>query len=368
MSELTNCKFCQHIYWDRQFQRGYCNKRKFSAITDVNSYWCAQNCGMFKLDERFAPKMTVLIKCIDCESYYKVKETAECKIRPVTIREPTKQRTCSRFKSKFIQKKHSSGEYININYNKTGDLHGVSTPGFIHIDHAVAEINKHTKKNKFASLEDSPYVVVSVGDTTWRSDEGPPSVEIKGNTHIDGDLTVVGEIKMNQNMEKRVKEKQEKINKIVDARKEYVNEWIKKFKELDSDVRYRYVLKYSWLRKEFIKYVLDNIGKNSRKGLKTALKYIMIHLSDDLVTYGKRGQRVDAHLLSGEEWNFVKKILAIISKYGISYANDRLKVEYSELTSKYDGLLYDDEKIICESCGTENEIVALYCNTCGKKL
>lgn len=371
MSELKNCKFCAFHYWDRRFQCGYCKVKGFTLIGDRD--WSAKHCPMYKIDEAFNPaKMTALIKCINCEYFSKGKEeliNVHCNKRHVHIAQPRLSRTCQQYKQR------KTGEYVRINWNTHGNLHGIDEPviGYansttLHQDRAIKQINKHTKKNKFHALHDVPFGVASVGDSSWRIDEGPPSptFHFQGNTHIQGDLTVKGEIKMNENIEKRVKDKQEKINKIIETRKEYIKSWLNRFTDLDSDIRYKYILKYSWLRSDFRKYILNNIGRKT-KGLNTSLKRIGIDLNSNSIKYGKAGKKIRGHLLSGEKWNFVKKILAIINKYAIMYANERLKAKYSELTSKYDALLYDDETIICEACGTENQIIALFCNSCGKK-
>jgi len=362
MSELRNCKFCVSLYWDRQYQSGFCQVRDYARITDTD--WAANHCAMFKIDTVFNPaKMPQLIKCIDCEHFpvkEQMKRNVHCGIRPVTINNPRKERKCHTYK----QKKDS--HYAQIIWNTHGNLHGIDKlPGYVSnnpIDeaHAVAEINKHTGKYKFTSLRDVPFGVVSFdradSDSSWR---------------IDGQevtLTVEGEIKMNDNMEKKIKEKQEKINKVVKVRKEYISNWIEKFKELDYEIRVNYIMEYSWLKKKFIQYITNKVEKKNRKVIKKSLELTRIHFSDVIVTYGKGCDREKAHLLSGDQWNFLKKILAIISKYATAYANERLKIKYSKLTSKYDALLYDDESIICESCGTENQIIALYCNSCGKKV
>lgn len=369
MSGLINCKFCIQICWDRQSQSPYCKERHV-YISDTD--WSANHCAMFKIDERFTttfelPKMSAFIKCIDCEFFPRGKELKEnvyCKKRSFHIFKPRAGRVCRTYIQRKTEITGNNYAQIRWNVHNGGNLHEYSARSTenvtVHNKKSVAnQINGHIGKFTFEELRDSPFGVVS-----YPAEKSMSRVD---RAHVQGSK-VEGEIKMNENMEKRVKERQENINKIVDIRKEYVKAWLKKFKELDSDIRYKYILKYSWLRSDFRKYILNNVGKKTKKGLNTCLKNILLQMNDGSILYGKSGKRIQAHLLSGEKWNFVKKLLAIINKYASAYANDKLKIKYSDLTSKYDVLLYDDETLICEACGTENQIIATFCNNCGKKL
>lgn len=313
-----DCKFCKRSEYEEESQTLYCELRK---VDIASASWTAKHCGFYELGEEF-----------------KFKEET-----------PTLHGNLHNFDAnKAVGVSNTSakpGEYINIKW-----------------DSPIEQINKKTKNIKAYKLKGS----IPFGVVTYSADPGT-MVDIHGNTLIKGDLTVEGEIKMVA-IDNKIKDKQEKINQILKARQKYIEEWIRDFYKLDTKIIQTFILNYDWLRKEFMKYILNNVKKKSKKTIKKALEGLRIDKGYECIKGKMDGNRKNITLMSGNYWVFHKKLLAIIKKYATSYTNDALKDKYEELTSEYDSLLYDDEMCICEKCGYENQILVTFCSNCGTRL
>ena len=62
-----------------------------------------------------------------------------------------------------------------------------------------------------------------------------------------------------------------------------------------------------------------------------------------------------------EDWKQIKHCLDIFKVYAQEYIKNKYEVDL-KLLSK------ENDSIICETCGSENKLLANYCNSCGIKL
>lgn len=400
-----NCRFCELSNYDEDTQEIYCVKRRIRITVP---HWGPHHCMHYELADEF--KMTKEITCKECNHYkYTTNTTGKCNKRDTVLFFPLRNHKCTDFEKKSTGE--PTGQYINVTWSSpTGShvgvvhegLHGYSNPNVYPKEatsSVVEQLNEKTKKNKFeaephkvhtikelkppikrgdrvvigenGTVQPAPTTIVGM-ETEWAgiSDHSVYtrdfSVNVDGDVNIKGNLNIEGEIKMNENIETSIEEKQKKIKGLVEKRNVYIKNWVDKFSDLSEEVIYKYIIKYRWIRPDFSDYVVKRVNKKNRKTIKKGLKYIQI--DSEKISYGKTGKKMEAQLLGGEVWNFVKKILSIISKYSTMYANEKLKSKYSKLSNQYDALLWDKDISICESCGTENNFIAIYCNSCGKKV
>jgi len=409
MNQLRNCKVCKQYRFDKDEQIAECQKQGMW----IGSSPAYMTCTSFELDEKFKMFDKNMTNNRDTIAIYnEISKGARQTGRTTAL-----AKAAEKIGAHFIVSGYGRSFPNAVPYGSIKNIRGTRKP--IIFDHHVIEMmldlllehkmkDLNSKKGpawarefKISSLDDGePYGKTEIksidnkGAVTQTTKDMPKPYEwsvgksidaaypgeyvkinlnekeglvVSGDTHLKGDLTVDGDLKMNNNMDSKIKEKQEKINQIVSARRKFIKKWMHDFLEIDKNILDHYILDYRVITKDFRNFILKNVQKKQRKVLKKGLEYIRIRRGYKEIEYGKRYHTQGIQILSGVKWNFVKKILAIIKKYACLYANEILKTKYSDLTSKYDVLLYDEETSICERCGTENPLIAIFCNNCGKR-
>jgi len=167
-------------------------------------------------------------------------------------------------------------------------------------------------------------------------------------------------------IEKEIKEKEIKINEIIKIRKTFVKDFYFTIKGIDERMIETHIFEWG-LKKPFLKFLLAKVNKKSRKNTKKLIESLRFSINNSTVRLIDSERDTYVYLLDGEKWFVCKRILSLIKKYAPIYINDILKVQYTDLSSSLDRLVFDDEKSICEKCGAENDIVAVFCNNCGNK-
>lgn len=168
-------------------------------------------------------------------------------------------------------------------------------------------------------------------------------------------------------MNKQTEIIQNRIAKIKDKRKELIRDVIN---TLDID---KAILRADYCRLQwgFIGYVARHNSsmvlkkkKNKKKSYNDIYWGIRaMRFGDEWCEWSYRHHNVlnrdnfyvvDAN---AEDWKIIEKLLRLI-KYNIQpYIHHYYGTELDKIS--------DNEKIICEDCGVENPITALYCNGCG---
>ncbi|MCK5615167.1 hypothetical protein KAR91_75585 [Candidatus Pacearchaeota archaeon] len=165
-------------------------------------------------------------------------------------------------------------------------------------------------------------------------------------------------------IDKDIKDKERQINKILETRKLFIKNFFESFEDLDKKVVEDHL--FDWdVKVEFLNFLLTKVNKKNRKKAKKLFNKLRFY--SVRIDFVLKGHSKDVTRLDGENWFVVKKLIAMIKKYGCIFINDVFQTRYSDLAANYDSLVFDDEKTICEACGTENENVAIYCNNCGKR-
>jgi len=167
-------------------------------------------------------------------------------------------------------------------------------------------------------------------------------------------------------IQKEIKDKESKINQIIKVRKKFVKDFFESLEKIDEYMIRTHILDWG-IEKPFLKYLLSKMNKKVRKKTKKMMEKLRFSTNMELVRLIGPGKDTYVHLIDGERWFAVKRLLSLIKKYAPIYINDMLKTKYTDLSSNIDNLVFDDEKVICETCGAENDNIAAFCNNCGNR-
>ncbi|MFO8017484.1 MAG: zinc ribbon domain-containing protein [Promethearchaeia archaeon] len=180
----------------------------------------------------------------------------------------------------------------------------------------------------------------------------------------------------------KIEDIKDRINQEFQARKDYIKESISE----DSQCFIKNENQLLQLKQEFIEYLLEesNHGFLEKRKLKKKLEKIRLNLEEgkeDILIHNegfplfgsdKNESLIEKH---SSEWRIWKELINFIGnhikKYKISLKREKLNNIYSE----YEKIKFTKPKkkpesnvIICEKCGSENSLKAVYCHYCGNEL
>jgi ribosomal protein L40E len=211
-----------------------------------------------------------------------------------------------------------------------------------------------------------------IKDTIKDKHQKPSLHYERGNKNISGNKGL-------ESIKMKIDSVQEKISQEITARREFVKNKIpedhKCFQKNDSN--------QIKLKKEFIRYILDNsdFGMLEKRKIKKRLQKIRLSLEpgSENVSISEGGNFIfgsnktkSVLEKNSEYWNKWKEIIDLISDNVKNYKFYLKKGELDALYDEYEKISAPkrrkEENLICEKCGSENLPKAVYCHYCGDEL
>jgi len=153
-----------------------------------------------------------------------------------------------------------------------------------------------------------------------------------------------------------------RIEEIIEKRKIFLKE-VKTFIGKRDDL---WGTSVSYLKHEFIKYVMEKEKKLKKQSKKEINKFLLLYNN---CSFRHDSNVVYVYDYYAPEWITVRKSLELILKYGEGYIVSIYQNQLEALTKcQSDKYGINPCNCICEKCGAENQISGNFCSQCGEKM